>query len=208
VTDLRDADGQGRIKVALPWTMGEGGARFEIWARLATLAAGHQRGSWFIPDKGDEVLVAFQGGDPALPIVIGSMWNGQDRPPVAMDAGGKNDIKTLRTRSGVTIEFNDMPGKSSLTLSTPGGGKVVIEDHPARVTINDQNGGVVRLDRDGMRIEVSKKVSIACADVVVSASKIKLDSAVVEVTGKLKAELVEAKKVISAEYSSGAGNIV
>ena len=67
VTDLRDPDQQGRVKIRLPWTPDAAGASAELWARLATLMAGASRGSWFVPDVGDEVLVAFEGGQPLRP---------------------------------------------------------------------------------------------------------------------------------------------
>ena len=95
VTDIKDPDGQGRAKVTLPWSTDLDGARYEAWARLATLMGGHNRGSWFIPDVNDEVLVVFEGGDPRRPYVIGGLWNGSDAPPDSMDGGGNNYRKVL-----------------------------------------------------------------------------------------------------------------
>ena len=62
VTDIKDPDGQGRVKVSLPWSADTAGASYENWARLATFMAGKNRGSWFIPDVSDEVLVVFENG--------------------------------------------------------------------------------------------------------------------------------------------------
>ena len=81
VVDIADPDGQGRVKVTLPWSPDAGGSRYEAWARLATLMAGNNRGSWFIPDVDDEVLVAFEGGDPRRPYVVGGLWNGRTGRP-------------------------------------------------------------------------------------------------------------------------------
>ena len=71
VTDIKDPDRQGRVKIALPWSPDTGGQRFEAWARLATLFGGNNRGSWFVPDVDDEVLVCFEQGDPRRPFVLG-----------------------------------------------------------------------------------------------------------------------------------------
>ncbi len=73
VVDVKDPDGQGRVKVTLPWSEQPGAARVEIWARLAVPMAGNKRGMWLIPDVDDEVVVAFEGGDARRPIVIGAM---------------------------------------------------------------------------------------------------------------------------------------
>lgn len=63
VTDLADPEGQGRVKVRLPWSPDSDGGVYEVWARLTTLMGGRNRGSWFVPDVEDEVLVVFQAGD-------------------------------------------------------------------------------------------------------------------------------------------------
>ena len=87
VVDNKDPDGQGRVKVSLPWSPDAKGASCEVWARLATMLAGNNRGSWFIPDVNDEVLLAFEAGDPRRAYVIGALWNGSDAPPASGDQG-------------------------------------------------------------------------------------------------------------------------
>jgi len=89
VTDIKDPDGQGRVKVVLPWSPDPGGKGYEVWARLATFNGGKNGRSWFIPEVNDEVLVAFEAGDPRFPYVIGGLWNGSDRPPESRDGAGK-----------------------------------------------------------------------------------------------------------------------
>jgi hypothetical protein len=120
VIDVKDPDAQGRVKVRFPW-LPAGGGDSEAWARLATLMAGNNRGSWFVPDSGDEVLVAFEAGDPRRPYVIGALWNDQAGPPATMDGAGRNDVKRLRSRNGVTVELDDTGGHETLLLRTPGG---------------------------------------------------------------------------------------
>jgi len=111
VSDIKDPDGQGRVKVSLPWSPDKDGASYEAWARLATMMAGNNRGSWFIPDVNDEVLVIFLGGDPRYPCVLGGLWNGQDSPPQSMDGAGKNYVKKIRSRNGVQITLDDTDGQ-------------------------------------------------------------------------------------------------
>src|SRR5690606_11337590 len=88
------------------------------WARLAMPHAGNGRGMMFLPEVGDEVLVAFDDGDPEHPVVIGSLWNGRD---IAPDATDKNAAKRIITRSGNTIQLLDDDGKETIEIFTPEG---------------------------------------------------------------------------------------
>src|SRR5580765_4671626 len=137
VSDIKDPDGTGRVKITLPWSPDTGSDRYEMWARLATLMGGNNRGSWFIPDVDDEVLVAFEGGNPRRPYVVGMLWNGKDAPPAAMDGGGRNTTKLIRSRNGVTVTLDDSDGQEQLVLETPGGQKITMKDGPGSVEIVD-----------------------------------------------------------------------
>src|SRR5207244_3847164 len=133
VTDIKDPDAQGRVKVTLPWSADSAGARYEAWARLATMMGGNNRGSWFVPDTNDEVLVAFEGGDTRRPYVIGGLWNGSDRPPASMDGGGRNFKKVLRSRNGVKVTLDDSDGQEKFIAETPAGQKLTLKDGPGAV---------------------------------------------------------------------------
>ena len=128
VIDVVDDDQQGRVRVRVPGLPDPAGGAYEAWARLATMMAGANRGTWFIPDVDDEVLVAFEAGDPDRPYVIGAPWNGQDAPPESMDGAGNNHLKTIRSRQGILITLDDTDGAVKLRLETPGGHKVVLDD--------------------------------------------------------------------------------
>jgi phage baseplate assembly protein gpV len=100
VTDSRDPEERGRVRVRL-----ESGQ--EAWAELTAL-----------PD--DEVLVAFEGGDPRRPYVLGALWGKGDRPPAADDAA---TVKTIRTRCGATITIDD--ARCAIHVEAPGGVRLV-----------------------------------------------------------------------------------
>ncbi len=78
VTNNQDPDGLGRVRIRFPWLSDDNETD---WARIATMMAGSGRGSFFLPEVGDEVLVAFEHGDINHPFVIGMLWNGVDTPP-------------------------------------------------------------------------------------------------------------------------------
>jgi len=208
VTDIVDPDGQGRVKVSLPWAPDGGGSKYEAWARLATLMAGNNRGSWFIPDVSDEVLVVFAGGDPRHPCVVGAMWNGQDAPPHGMDGGGNNYVKKLRSRNGVQITLDDTDGQETMVLETPGGQKVTLKDGPGTVEIVDANGNSVKLEASGITVNASAKVTVnAGATVDVTASMVKVSAAMSKFSGVVQCDTLISNSVVSASYTPGAGNI-
>lgn len=207
VCDIADPDGQGRVKVTLPWAPDAGGQRYAAWARLATLMAGNNRGSWFVPDVGDEVLVMFEGGLPARPIVIGALWNGQDSPPERMDSAGSNNTKLIRSRNGVVITLDDTNGAESFSVETPGGQKLRLSDGPGTVRVEDSNGNSIVMEAAGITVTASATVTVNASRVSVSASLVQVDAGMSTFSGVVKADTVIANSVVSASYTPGAGNI-
>jgi uncharacterized protein involved in type VI secretion and phage assembly len=207
VTDVADPDGQGRVRVRLPWSPDPEGQSYEAWARLATMMAGPDRGSWFIPDPGDEVLVAFEAGDPRRPYVLGSLWNGQDAPPESMDGAGRNEKKTLRSRNGVVIRMEDKDGQERLTLETPGGQRMTLSDGPGRIRVEDSNGNTVTLESSGVTVVSPSKVTIQAGSVEVTAGTVTVNAGMSTFNGVVQAQTVITQAVVSASYTPGAGNI-
>lgn len=207
VMDIKDPDGQGRIKVSLPWSPDGSGARYEAWARLSTLMGGNNRGSWFIPDVNDEVLVSFAAGDPRWPFVLGGLWNGSDQPPQAMDGSGSNNLKVLRSRNGVKITLDDQNGQEKLLLETPGGQKVTLKDGPGSIEVQDSNGNSIKLESAGITINASARVTVSASQVTVSASMLTVDAGMSKFSGVVQADTVITNSIIAASYTPGAGNI-
>jgi uncharacterized protein involved in type VI secretion and phage assembly len=207
VTDVRDPDGQGRVKITLPWSADTGGLRYEAWARLATLMAGRNRGSWFVPDTNDEVLVAFEGGDTRRPYVVGALWNGSDKPPASMDTDGRNNVKVLRSRNGVKVTLDDSTGHETFVAETPAGQKLTLKDGPGSVEIVDSNGNAIKLQPGGITITAAAKVTVSAGIVDVSASIVSVNAGLSRFSGVVIADTVITNSVISASYTPGAGNI-
>jgi uncharacterized protein involved in type VI secretion and phage assembly len=208
VTNIVDPDGQGRVKIKLPWVPDVGKGGYEVWARLAVLMAGNNRGTWFIPDPNDEVLVVFEGGDPRRPCVIGMLWNGRDRPPVSMDGAGDNFKKTIRSRNGVQITMDDTDGSESITLLTPAGQSVTLKDGPGSIELQDSNGNDIKADPSGITIRAASDLTIQCSGVMtVSAASITVNAAQTSFSGIVQANSVITPSVVGATYTPGAGNI-
>jgi uncharacterized protein involved in type VI secretion and phage assembly len=207
VTDVVDPDQQGRVKVRLPWSPDAGGNNYEAWARLATMMGGNNRGTFFIPDVDDEVLVAFEGGNPRRPYVVGALWNGQDAPPEQMDGAGKNDLKTILSRQGVRITLDDTDGAVKLRLETPGGQSIVLSDADNSIEADDSNGNSIRMDAGGITIIASVEVKVQASTVEIDASMVTVNSGFSQFSGVVQCSTLITDSVVSASYTPGAGNI-
>lgn len=206
VTDVQDPDGQGRVRVRLPWASDPDGQLYETWARLATPMAGAGRGVWLIPEPDDEVIVGFVGGDRSQPIVLGATWNGRDAPPETMDAG--NNIRSITSRSGIRLTFDDTDGAVSVTVETPGGQVITCTDSPATIELRDSGGNIVKLESSGVSITTSGRLSVQASTVEFSASSVTMNCGTMSVSGPLNANsCLNTPSVIGASYTPGAGNI-
>jgi len=201
VIDNIDPDNSGRVKVRLV----QGRQRYETWARMATLMAGNNRGTWFTPDVADEVLVAFGESAAGEAYVIGGLWSKTNLPPQTMDA--TNSKKVLRSRNGVKITLNDQNGQESFTVETPGGQKVTLQDGSGAVEVTDSNGNSVKLEATGISVNASAKVTINASQIAVSAAMITIDAGTSKFSGVVQCDTLISNSVISASYTPGAGNI-
>jgi uncharacterized protein involved in type VI secretion and phage assembly len=207
VQDVRDPDNQGKVKVSLPWSPDPGGSSYQVWARVATMMAGNNQGTWFIPDTNVEVLVIFLGGDPRHPCVIGALWNGQDAPPQSMDSAGSNNVKQICSRNGVTITLDDTQGAEKLTLATPGGQTIAMQDGPGSISISDSNGNSIQLDSSGITITTASQSSISASTHQVTASMVNVNAGMAAFSGVTQHDTVITNSIVSASYTPGAGNI-
>jgi uncharacterized protein involved in type VI secretion and phage assembly len=205
VADNQDPSNQGRVKVRLPWSPDSGSDRYEAWARVATLMAGSNRGTWFVPDPDDEVLVAFEGGDPRRPVVMGSLWNGMDSPAESMTSG--NPKRTILTGAGVRITMDDSPGAISLLLETPGGQRIELADSPPSVTVEDANGNRISTEMAGVTITAAKQVNVKAGTVQVDAGMVTVNAGLSKFSGVVQCDTLLATTVVAGTYTPGAGNI-
>jgi uncharacterized protein involved in type VI secretion and phage assembly len=206
VTNQDDKKKQGRVRVQLPWSPDDQTEKYETWARVATLMAGKGRGTWFIPDEKDEVLIAFEGGDPSKPVVLGALWNGKDNPAEQMAAG--NPKRTILTGKGVRITLDDSDGAVSLLLETPGGQRVRLDDTPGRVTVEDSNRNSITMESAGVTINGTAKVTIKAPNIVLDAPTVQCTAAISTFNGIAKTDTNITNSTVSAAYMPGAGGLI
>jgi uncharacterized protein involved in type VI secretion and phage assembly len=135
VTDNKDPENMSRVKVKLPV---HDDATATDWIRIATLMGGKDRGTLFIPEVNDEVLVAFHMGDIREPFVIGMLWNKKMPPPAGKD--DKNNIRKIVSRQGHEITFDDKEQDGKLTLKTKDGHLLEFLDKNDTVTLKEKSG--------------------------------------------------------------------
>lgn len=183
-----DPQGECRIMVKLPVV---DSSEQGIWCRVATLDAGENRGSFFLPEIGDEVLVGFINEDPNNAVIVG-MLNSSAKP-APLTASDDNDIKGFVTRSEMKFLFDDK--KKSVTIETPAGKKVTIDEDAGEITLQDENSNTLKMNKDGISMESGKDLVLkATGDITIEGMNI-------EITGQAE---VKASGSAGTEVSSSA----
>lgn len=163
----------GRVQVQLPFI---DSLDLSPWARVATLMAGPTVGSYFLPNMGDEVLIAFEQGDVNVPYVIGSLWNAMSPPPLPSPLP---QVRLLKTLAQNQIMITDIP--PTITINTP---TAVINLSPAGVTIATGTSLVnvtpagVAITADAIAVSGLKTVAITAPTVsITGTSAVNIQSA-------------------------------
>lgn len=166
VVDIKDDKHLGRVQVELDNRAATDNTR---WASVATLMAGPDRGTYFLPEVGDKVLVAFADGDIEQPYVVGTLWVEGQKPPRRNDP--KNPVRQIKSRAGHTLTFDDTKNTGKVTIETKKGQKVVLDDEAEEVTVEDANGNEIKTSKDGISVESDKRVRIKGKSVEIEADE-------------------------------------
>ena len=173
---------EGAVKVKFPWLADD---QESHWARLSMPMAGSGRGLYFLPEVNDEVLVAFEHGDINCPYVVGTLWNGKDKPPKTADdvvgSDGKVVRRVLTTRAGHTIILDDSD-------DTPG------------ITVLDKTGkNSIKIDSKNNKLQITSEADL---DITAKgAISVKGKSIAMEATG---AEASLKGKGVTVDATTGA----
>ncbi len=198
-----------RLKVKFPWL----DDKIETyWARQSTFMSGPDRGAFFMPEVDDEVLVAFEHGDFRHPVVIGGVWNGQDKYPQKLtitpknlvipipikDQDGKNDYRFIHSREKHILLFVDEAGKLKIVLRTQKSNEIVLDDTDGeeKIQIYDKdNDNYIELHTVEKKITMETKtgeilikafatITLDCKDLVTKSSATTLQDAGTSFTQK------------------------
>jgi len=162
VTNNKDPEGLGRVKTSLPWMADQVESD---WARVVTPMAGPSRGLYFLPEVNDEVLVAFEHGNPDTPYVLGGLWNGKDKPP-GSNSDGKNDLRIIKSRSGNQIRFSDTEGDAKIEIiDSSGQNTIVIRAKDNSITMTASGDITIQGPQGTLKLS-GKSVEIAASTTV------------------------------------------
>jgi uncharacterized protein involved in type VI secretion and phage assembly len=165
VASLDDPDKLGRVRVKLAYL----GNELSDWARLVSLMAGGGRGTFFRPEVGDEVLIAFEHGDPRRPYVLGALWSSQDQPPADDGQPAQNNWRQIKSRSGHIIKLDDTNGAERIELiDKDGERRVVIDSAGQKIQVVCQTGdvevtapaGSVKVNAQSIELKASSTINI------------------------------------------------
>ena len=225
VSSLDDPASLGRIQVQFDWM---DGAPQSYWARVAAPMAGGKRGAFFMPELNDEVLVSFDHGDVSSAYVIGYCWSNADQPPfdanlkqrgittvlghkLLFDDNQSGNAITLSTPNGYALKLDEMNQK--ISVGTQGGVSIELDDAAAggpSVTLTLPTGNTLVLDATGLTATIATgTLNVNALSATITAPSLTLDAAMTTVTGVLNVGgAVIAGAVVSPTYTEGIGNFI
>ena len=168
VADNNDPEKLGRVKVLFDWSTDVQSP----WLRMVVPHTGDNRGFYFVPEVGDEVMVGFEMGNPDYPHVLGSLYNGKHN--FGKRANDNNNLKSIKTRSGNEILFDDS-------------GQIIIRNEHNTMELICAEDGKILIQTDGdmeftagknMAINVGEnmEISVGSHTVINSGKKLKIDT--------------------------------
>ncbi len=158
-----DPNGEFRVFVELPLLKSE---NKQMWARLATFYTTPKGGSFFMPEKNDEVVIGYMNDDPNDPIILGSLYSKKIDTPFAPDED--NTKKALYTKGELKVLFDDKD--KIITISTPAGNIVTLDDKAKKISLADCNKNTIVMSDSGIAIDSASSIKItAKQDITVNA---------------------------------------
>ena len=172
VTEIdNDPKNQYRIKVEIPALSDNNDG---IWAKLSTLYTSNNGGVLFIPEIGSQVVLSFVANDPRYPIVLGTLYNNNQKPNKRLTK--ENNFKSIITKNNLKLEFDD--GDKKISISSPNGNSIILNEKNNEIKIIDQNKNSIKTTSNGIEIFSRKDINIKSGGSIdiSSANKLNLKS--------------------------------
>ena len=153
VVSNEDPDGEHRVRVKMPLVNPDEDG---TWARVASVDAGNERGFFFRPEIGDEVVLGFFNDDPRQAVILGMLHSSANAAP--LQGSDDNHQKVYQSRSKMKLSFDDE--KKVIQLETPAGNKFTLSEEDKAIKLEDQNGNKITMNSVGIKIESSKAITL------------------------------------------------
>ena len=170
------------------------------WATLCSPYADGNQGLQILPEKESQVVVAFEAGNLRRPYIVGCTWNGT--APLPAPATQANNLRTLKTRSGSRLDFDDgTPPK--VTVKTPNGHTVTLDDTgQGTITVQIARGASIKVTGNSVEISAMQSVSVKSA-------KLDVTAPTATFSGVIQCEMLQANASVSSPvYSPGVCNML
>ncbi len=210
VVSVQDPHNRNRIQVRVYNVDGIKDQDGAVWARVVVPFAGNNRGAFFIPDVGDEVLVVYLSGDSRFPVVLGGLWNGHDTAPDAIGGSGTSvDRWTITGKAGTKIAIIEDSTGPTIQFTTPGQLTGKMTDSDGSIEFSDANQTSVRIDSSGVTVNApTAQVQVtAASSMSITAPQVSVNAAMATFSGIVQCQVMQATTVVAATYTPGAGNV-
>jgi uncharacterized protein involved in type VI secretion and phage assembly len=210
VVSVKDPNNLNRIQVRVFDVDGINDQDGAVWARVVVPFAGDNRGAFFIPDVGDEVLVVYLGGDSRYPVVVGGLWNGHDKAPDQFGGSGDSvDRWTITGKQGTKIAIIEDSSGPTIQFTTPGQLSGKITDSGSSIEFTDANQTSIKIDSSGVTINApTAEVQVtAASSMSITAPQLNVNAAMATFSGIVQCQVMQATTVVASTYTPGAGNV-
>lgn len=194
-----DPDGEHRIQVKIPVIDNNANG---IWTRVASLDAGADRGAFFRPEIGDEVIVGFINDDPRDAVVLGMLHSSAKQAPI--NAKDVNHEKGFTTRSKMHLHFNDDTKK--ITIDTPAGNSITLDESGTKIVIRDQSSNQITMDATGVKVESPLKIELKAGTTMVLSAGVSFSMSAPSLS--LSADAAVSISGASAKIAANGPNVI
>lgn len=172
------------------------------WIFCVTPFGGKEYGSFFHPNVGDIVVIAYENGDIHRPFVIGCLWVGESKAPLTVQDGKNEEYKFITPNKGY-VDIVDTKDKQKITIATSKGRQLVFDDDKQEISITDGKSGIKISEKNGTtEITCDKKLTIK----VGQGATIEIDgtSGAISIKGNKEVKIEAAQVAVKA---SGTGEV-